>query len=149
MNEIFRRRRALMAQGESAPQIVDTSCTAMGEYPVTKVNAKKSLTGARSAALFRVYYSTASSGNYSTSNYFAIQTSATTKEIPTTNVLRIKVGNSSAATESNPVSIDMKTAYLYWTATGNIIFAGSETQYYGMSNINGTMAQPGWTPAKS
>ena len=137
-----------MAAQDSAPQLVDTSCTYMGEYQITKVGSIRSFTGARSSGQFRVYWSINASGNYSGASYKNIGTSLTTIDTGVS-ILRIKVGNSTAGTVTNPVAINMNNAYLYHTSTGNIIFAGPSTQYYGMSNINGTLAQPGWTPAKS
>lgn len=36
--------------------------------------------------------------------------------------------------------------YAYWDATGDVLFAGSESPYYGMANIDGTMAGGGSAP---
>ena len=142
------RRRGIISEQGEAPQIVDTSCTTMGEYSVTKVSTTRKFTGARASGSFRCYYATSASGNYSGALYKNVGASETTIEV-SASILRIKVGNSSAATQTNPVSINMDDAYLYHTATGNIIFAGPDTRYYGMSNIDGTLATPGWTPAMS
>jgi hypothetical protein len=131
------------AQNKPA-QIIDTSCTASGMYQNQYQDSSLQLTGVRTAGQFRVFFSSAKSGDFLTAAYFSIYTTETTNNIPK-KYRRIKVGNSSANVESNPPGINMSTAYLYYTNTGNIIFAGKSTRYYGMSNIDGTMAQPGWT----
>ena len=49
----------------------------------------------------------------------------------------------------NNKNIDMNCAYAYWTDTGDIIFAGKDSKWYGYANIDGTPAWPGWTGDRS
>lgn len=128
------RRRGLT---NAAPAVADTSWIEGKTYSKPLI-ANLTITGASNSAL----------GCYAnqlgnTAHNAQICTTAD-QDNPVKSILLLTNYHSAVRIENNK-NIDMSFAYAYWTDTGDIIFAGKNSKWYGYANIDGTLAQPGWT----
>ena len=141
------RRRALMGAA-SASQLVDTSATAAAFY-VRKTSNEKHIAGARANGTVKIWRdSYTSSGDFSSANYTNAGLNSTDYYHPWEDVqqaLRCKFGGTNTAPSTTPTTVGLDSAYAYWKESGRIMFAGKNTPFYGMANIDGTLATPGWT----
>lgn len=145
MDEIILRRRLIMEKKEEKSQLIDTSATSSAYY-VRKSSSEKTVMGARANGKVKLWRDNLSSGDFSGAAYTSSGLNSTNYNSPwtdTTSCVRCKFGGSNISTSATNVNLD--SAYAYWKQTGRIMFAGSNTPYYGMSNIDGTLAQPGWS----
>lgn len=148
MNEIMRRRRALMGKSEPAPQLVDTSATATAFYR-RKSNNEKTICGARLSGKVKTWRDTSNTTeDFSAAAYTSGGLNSTNFNNPwtdTTQCNRCKFGGSNVNPSTSNTNVNLSDAFAYWNETGRIMFAGPNTPFYGMSNIDGTLAQPGWS----
>lgn len=128
------RRRGAM---KAAPAVTDTSWVEGKWYGKPKT-ANQSITGASNSSL-GCYANLGGNSAHNTQ----ICTTADQND-PVTKNLSLTQYYDSVRIENNR-GIDMSFAYAYWTDTGDIIFAGKNSKWYGYANVNGTLARPGWT----
>ena len=80
------------------------------------------------------------SGEYAT--YYSLSYAASSSDGESSSKIEIRYGTCDAL-KFTLVEAYKDDSYLYIDGTGEIIFAGKNTQYYGMSNIDGTIAGGG------
>ena len=125
----------------TAGAVVDTSWVE-GKLYHHPVIANLSITGASNSSLGCYANQTGNTAHNAQICTTADQNNPVTKSLLLTNY------HDSLRIENNK-SIDMSFAYAYWTDTGDIIFAGKDSKWYGYANIDGTPAWPGWTGDRS
>ncbi len=147
MNWFQRRRRAMMNR-EPVSQLVDTSATAAAFY-IRKRSAESHICGARESGKIKLWRDTnTTSGDFSLAAYTSSGLNSTNFSSPWADSAaskRCKFGGDNSSPATTPTKVNLDNAYAYWQETGRIMFAGVNTPFYGMANIDGTLAAPGWT----
>ena len=142
MNEIMRRRRALI--GPSDQQIVDTSATSTAFY-IRKTSAEQNIVYANPIEQVKIWNDQFTGySDFATSSYNRVSVKQYNDPWIKTNN-RFKFGGSNTDPATSISTVDLNYAHAYWQETGRIIFAGIHSPYYGLSNIDGTKALPGWS----
>lgn len=147
MNELNLRRRGIL-KSTKAPVLVDTSATSTAFYR-RKSTAEKHVCGARANGKVKLWRDlNGGTGDFSAANYTSSGLNSTDYNNPwtdTAQAYRCKFGGSNVNPSTAASTVNLDSAYAYWKETGRIMFAGKNTPFYGMSNIDGTLAEPGWS----
>ena len=132
----------------TARQLLDTSATAAAFYR-RKLNKECHVCGARENGKVRLWRDTgATTNDFSAAAYTSNGLNSANFNSPwadSSQAYRCKFGGSNSSPAASPTNVNLDNAYAYWQETGRIMFAGINTPFYGMANIDGTLATPGWT----